>query len=47
VFSEVYTVTSEKYIKQVNVSSYPAGVYIIKVRSNNTLKTGKFVIKYK
>jgi len=45
VFSEVYTVTSEKYIKQVNVSSYPAGVYIIKVRSNNTIKTGKFVIR--
>jgi hypothetical protein len=46
VFSDIFTGISERYIKQVNISGYPAGVYIIKVRSNNALKTGKFVIKY-
>jgi hypothetical protein len=46
VLSEVYTGTSERFVKQVNVSGYPAGAYIIKVRINSITKTGKFVIKY-
>jgi hypothetical protein len=45
-FSELYAGKSERFVKQVNISGYPAGVYIIKVRCNNITKTGKFVIKY-
>jgi hypothetical protein len=45
-FSELYAGKSERFVKQVNISGYPAGLYIIKVRSNNITKTGKFVIKY-
>jgi hypothetical protein len=45
VYSDIFRGISETQTKHVNTSGYPAGVYIIKVRSNNTLRTGKFVIR--
>jgi hypothetical protein len=45
IFSEIITGTDQVNIKQVNISGYPAGVYIIKAKTNNLVKTGKFVIR--
>jgi hypothetical protein len=45
IFNDVYSETSGRFIKQVNISGYTAGIYIIKVKSNNIIKTEKFIIK--
>ena len=44
-FSDIYTNTTERYIKQINISDYTAGVYLIKMKSNNIVKTEKFIIQ--
>ncbi len=43
--NDVYLNISQRFIKQVNIADFPAGIYILKVKSGYIIKTGKFVIQ--
>ena len=44
-YNDIIKNSTQNYIRQIDISEYPKGIYIIKIKSNSIFKTVKFMIQ--